>query len=120
MDLLGGAAIPPRFRRGSVWILPRFRRGSARFRAVPRGSVPKSNKIAAQHEQWTHGMLCSEKCVNHSSIWISGSWTDASLGVCCTAKAPLKIRSCSLFLKLKKGRGRGIQLEWWLRHVHRG
>ena len=66
MDLLGGAAIPPRFRRGSVWILPRFRRGSARFRAVPRGSVPKSNKIAAWHEHGTHGKLCSEKCVFHS------------------------------------------------------
>ena len=100
----GSAGVPRGFRGGSVWVLVGVPRG---FRAVPRGSAPKSNIIAAQCYRWAHGEPFPEKYMFSQLDLVFGPWAEAQIRACCVVERPLKIRSCSLFLKLKKGRRRG-------------
>ena len=97
-DPRGSAGVP----RGFPW---GFRGGSARFRAVPRPS-----RIDLEHgvtfgptESHFPKIICF-----HNWNGLCGPWAEAYIRACCAVERTLKIRSCSLFLKLKKGRGRGI------------
>ena len=45
-------------------------------------------------------------------FWTFAPWAGPSLSACCAPERPLKIRSCSLFLKLKKGEGEKGECSW--------